>query len=162
MLNPDRPRSPACTRRITTPRPYHRATASTYARLRFTSHQREFKQFARPGLPLARRRQGGTTPASAFPRASNPAITRSARQGGDGPPEHGSETQRYVIELASKIAGLLDTCDLVSHSWKQESAASWVTRLESLSRAIRPRRHRGRVDGLRRGNQGPASTQLWE
>jgi hypothetical protein len=61
----------------------HRATASITARLCLTSHQRGFKRFARPVFPspVTSRRIAGP---SAFPRASHPAITRSARRGGDG------------------------------------------------------------------------------
>jgi len=61
----------------------HRATASITARLCLTSHQRGFKRFARPVFPSPVT-GGWIASPSAFPRASHPAITRSARRGGDG------------------------------------------------------------------------------
>jgi hypothetical protein len=60
----------------------HRATTSITARLRLTSHQRGFKQFARPVFPSPVA-PGWNTGPWAFPRASHPASTRSARRGGD-------------------------------------------------------------------------------
>jgi hypothetical protein len=41
--------------------------------------------------------------------------------------EHEPETRFYGISRTSKFAGLLDTCDLVSHSWMQQSrtGAQW-------------------------------------
>jgi hypothetical protein len=63
---------------------------------------------------------GWITDPLAFPRASHPAITHSARQGGDGPLEHGSEISVYGISRTSNLADLLDACDLASHSWMRQ------------------------------------------
>lgn len=93
----------------------HRATTSITARLRLTNHQRGFKQFARPIFPSPVT-DGWITDPLAFPWASHPAITRNARQGGDGPLEHGSEISVYGISRTSNLADLLDACDLASHS----------------------------------------------
>jgi hypothetical protein len=69
----------------------HRATSSITARLRLTSHQRGFKQFARPVFPSPVA-SGWIASPSAFPRASHPALAGGARRGGDGSLKHGSET----------------------------------------------------------------------
>jgi hypothetical protein len=70
---------------------------------RFTRHQRGFKRFARPIFPspVAPRWNGSPR---AFPRASHPAVTGSARRGWGQAIEHGPGTALYDISRASNPA----------------------------------------------------------
>ena len=93
----------------------HGATTSTDARLRLTSPQRGVQAICPSGLPLVRRHQMDRQRLWLSPKLRTPRLL-AAHVGAGRIIEHGSETQRYVIDLASNLAGLLDTCDLVSHS----------------------------------------------
>ena len=93
----------------------HGATTSTGARLRLTSPQRGVQAICPSGLPLVRRHQMDRQRLWLSPKLRTPRLL-AAHVGAGRIIEHGSETQRYVIDLASNLAGLLDTCDLVSHS----------------------------------------------
>ena len=57
----------------------HPAPASHRARLRLTRHQREFKQFTRPTIPLACGRPDGTSSPRAFPGLRTPPTKSRQR-----------------------------------------------------------------------------------
>jgi hypothetical protein len=106
---------PQSQRRVPAPRHNHPSMRGS----RLTSPQRGFKQFARPAFPspVATGWIGGVF---GFSPSFAPRDYSRRTSGRRRIIEHGSETQRYVIDLASNLAGLLDTCDLVSHSWKEK------------------------------------------
>ena len=57
---------------------------------------------------------GGTGALGPFPRASHPAVTRSARRGGDGPCALDRELRHRHQPISLRRAPLI-TCDLMSH-----------------------------------------------
>jgi hypothetical protein len=69
------------------------APTSHLARVRFTGHQRGFKQFTRPAIPLACGRPDGTGHRLGFPPSFAPRRPRAddARRGGDRPASTGLE-----------------------------------------------------------------------
>ena len=96
----------------------HPAPASHRAGLRLTRHQREFKQFTRPTIPLACGRPDGTGSPRAFPRASHPAdqepTTHAEVETG-----HRARTWNYTLDITFRLilqsCSSLTTCDLASH-----------------------------------------------
>jgi hypothetical protein len=62
------------------------------AGITFTKPQRRFTRFAHPGLLLACGPWAEQGPLGLLPRASHPAVTRDARQGGDRPTRTGPGT----------------------------------------------------------------------
>ena len=78
----------------------HPAPASHRARLRLTRHQREFKQFTRPTIPLACGRPDGTSSPRAFPRASHPADQEPTTHAEVGT-GHRARTWNYTLNITS-------------------------------------------------------------
>jgi len=105
----------------------HPAPASHRAGLRLTRHQREFKQFTRPTIPLACGRPDGTGRPRAFPRASHPAdqepTTHAEVRTG-----HRARTWNYSLNITFGLilqsCSSLTTCDLASHIDRQQSRSS--------------------------------------
>jgi len=67
-----------------------------------------------------------------FPPSFAPRPCERRTSGRGQATEHGPKTTLYVIDLASNLACLLDTCDLVSHSCKQQQRS----RCEFLLRSV--------------------------
>jgi hypothetical protein len=74
----------------------------------FTRHQRGFKQFTRPAIPLARGRPDGTSRRLSFPPGSAPRRPRAddARQGGDRPSSTDLElhAQHHISRSSNRVA----------------------------------------------------------
>ena len=102
----------------------HPAPASHRARLRLTRHQREFKQFTRPTIPLACGRPDGTGRPRAFPRASHPADQEPTTHAEVGT-GHRARTWNYTLNITFgsilQSCSSLTTCDLASHIELQQS-----------------------------------------
>ena len=77
------------------------------------------------GLPLARPARMGQAALRLLPWAPHPAVTRSARQGGDWPR---TLTRSYTTDItsASNPASSLAPCDLVSHIFGPVDPAEYV------------------------------------
>ena len=84
-----------------------------------TSHQRGFKQFTRPVFPSPVAPGWNEEPLG-FPPSFAPRDYSQRTSGRGQAIEHGPETTLYVIGLASNLAGLLNACDLASHSWERQ------------------------------------------
>jgi hypothetical protein len=98
----------------------HPATTTIDARLRLTRHQRGFKQFTRPVFPSPDA-PGWNGSFLGFPPSSAPR-NYSQRTSGQGQAYRArTRNTLYGISQTSDLAGLLDTCDLVSHSWFRQS-----------------------------------------
>ena len=100
--------APAASQRpVPTPRYQHPICGA-----RLTRHQRRFTQFTRPAFPspVTPGWNGGPW---AFPRASHPAVTSDARQGGD---RLRARARNYALDISrtSNHRNPLVTCDLVS------------------------------------------------
>ena len=65
------------------------------------------------------RPRGGTGGASAFPRASHPTVTGSARQGWGQAIEHGPGTTAQLTSVDLQSSSSLNACDLASHGEEQ-------------------------------------------
>jgi hypothetical protein len=91
----------------------HHATTSITARLRLTSHQRGFMQFARPAFPSPVA-TGWIRSALGFPELRTPPLRATHVGEGTDHLEHGSEISDYGISRTSNLADLLDACDLAS------------------------------------------------
>lgn len=104
---------PASTRRLPAAGPCSPACPIPPAEVLMTRRHRGFTYLHPPGLPqpVAPRAERGPW---ALPRASHPAITHSARQGGDGPCALDRELRHRHQPVSFRRAPLF-TCDLMSH-----------------------------------------------
>ena len=106
----------------------------------FTRHQRGFKQFTRPAIPLACGRSDGTSRRLGFPPGLRTPPTRSRRRtpGWGQAIEHGPGTTRSTShQPILQSCSSLTTCDLASHIDTQRSRLTVPFRRSSTASAAR-------------------------
>ena len=102
----------------------HPAPTSHRTGLRLTRHQRGFKQFTRPTVPLACGRPDGTGRPWAFPRASHPADQEPTTHAEVGTGHRSTDLEllaQHLHLVDPPIGSSLTTCDLASHGYLQQS-----------------------------------------
>ena len=119
------------------------APTSHLARVRFTRHQRGFKQFTRPAIPLACGRPDGTGRHLGFPPSFAPRRpgADNARRGGDRPSSTDLKLlAQHHIGLILQSCSSLTACDFASQRHKRASRACSLrasARIEAVVRAGR-------------------------
>jgi hypothetical protein len=103
----------------------HPAPTSHRTGLRLTRHQRGFKQFTRPTVPLACGRPDGTGRPWAFPRASHPADQEPTTHAEVGTGHRSTDLEllaQHLHLVDPPIGSSLTTCDLASHDEQRQPA----------------------------------------
>src|SRR5450755_3536790 len=105
----------------------HPAPTSHRTGLGLTRHQRGFKQFTRPTVPLACGRPDGTGRPWAFPRASHPADQEPTTHAEVGTGHRSTDLEllaQHLHLVDPPIGSSLTTCDLASHGYLRQSPPS--------------------------------------